>query len=212
MSTARNDPRPDPPSGTEAFRQALRYALAATEHMRPELMPRPTPCQRWDLRMLLMHAAESLDALSEGFAAARVDLASPAAQSDVAADPGFAFRQRAWTLLVSCGRADSPGGLVTVGGCPMAAGLLATAGALEIAVHGWDIARACGSPAPIPAPLAGWLLRVAPSLITPADRRDLFSPPVPVPAGADVSDCLAAYLGRAPRYPDRAEGGSETGV
>jgi uncharacterized protein (TIGR03086 family) len=198
MSTASDDRGPAQPSGTEAFRQALRYALAATEHVAPELMPRPTPCQGWDLRMLLTHAAESLDALSEGFAGAPIDLVPPAARSDVTADPGFAFRERAWTLLVSCGRAD-PGGLVMVGGCPMAPGLLAAAGALEIAVHGWDITRACGDDAPIPAPLAGWLLRAAPLLISRADRGELFAAPVRVPAGADVSDRLAAYLGRAPR-------------
>ena len=50
-------------TGAEAFRQALHYALAVTEGVTPELMPRPTPCRGWDLRMLLMHAAESLAAL-----------------------------------------------------------------------------------------------------------------------------------------------------
>jgi uncharacterized protein (TIGR03086 family) len=200
MSTASADRRPGPPSGTEAFRQALRYALAAAEQVTPELMPCPTPCRRWDLRMLLMHAAESLAALTEGLASARIGLAPEAGRCDVVCDPGLAFRQRAWSLLMICGRADPVGGLVTIGDCPMTTGLLATAGALEIAVHGWDIARACGSRAPIPEALAAGLLRAAPVLVSLADRRDLFAHPVPAPAGASVSDRLAAYLGRAPLW------------
>jgi uncharacterized protein (TIGR03086 family) len=183
-----------PPAGTAAFQRALRYALAAAGHVTPDLLARPTPCRGWDLRMLLLHATDSLAALAEGLYDGRVLLY---AQADAAADPGVLFRQRARRLLASCERADLADGVITVGGCPMAATVLVSAGALEIAVHGWDIAQACGSREPIPAPLAAGLLRAAPLLITDADRQRLFDPPVRVGAAASPSDRLIAFLGRA---------------
>jgi hypothetical protein len=113
-----------------------------------------------------------------------------------AADPAVLFRWRARRLLGSCSRADLADGVITVGGCPMAAMVLVTAGALEIAVHGWDVAQACGSREPIPAPLAAGLLRAAPLLVTDLDRRHLFAAPVRVTAAASPSDRLTAFLGR----------------
>jgi uncharacterized protein (TIGR03086 family) len=194
-----------PPSGTAAFEWALRYALVAAGHATPELMDRPTPCRAWDLRMLLLHATDSLAALAEGLDDGRVLLHSEAAAADprvllhpeaAAADPAVLFRWRARRLLGSCSRADLADGVITVGGCPMAAMVLVTAGALEIAVHGWDVAQACGSREPIPAPLAAGLLRAAPLLVTDLDRRHLFAAPVRVTAAASPSDRLTAFLGR----------------
>ena len=72
-------------------------------------------------------------------------------------------------------------------------------GALEIAQHGWDISRACGTRRPIPRALAAGLLAIAPLLVAEAGRGPLFAPPViPAPA-AGPSDRLAAFLGRDPR-------------
>jgi uncharacterized protein (TIGR03086 family) len=184
------------PGDTAAFRQALRYALAAARQVTPELMPRPTPCRAWDLRMLLLHATDSLAALAEGLDGRHVGLYPQHDSASFAADPCQAFRQRARDLLGSCDRADADRSVVTVGGCPMAASLLTMAGALEIAVHGWDIARSCGHREPIPAPLAAGLLRVAPLLIAAGDRQLLFAAPVAVPATASPSDRLAAFTGR----------------
>lgn len=189
-----------PPSGVAAFQRALRYALVASGLVTPEQMGRPTPCRGWDLRMLLLHATDSLAALAEGLDDGRVRLpaetAGPGPLADAGTDPGSVFRWRALRLLGSCSRANLAGGVITVGGCPMAPTLLVATGALEIAVHGWDIAQACGSREPIPGPLAAGLLRAAPLLITEADRQQLFAAPVRVPAAASASDRLTAFLGR----------------
>jgi uncharacterized protein (TIGR03086 family) len=183
-------------SPAAAFRRALQYALVAAGPVTPDLLARPTPCHGWDLRMLLLHANDSMAALAEGLDDGRVLLDAEESRADMAADPGVFFRWRARRLLGSCAQADLPGAVITVGGCPMAAGLLVTAGALEIAVHGWDIGQACGSREPIPTALAAWLLRAAPLLITDADRQQLFGSPVRVTAAASPSDRLTAFLGR----------------
>jgi hypothetical protein len=54
----------------------------------------------------------------------------------------------AWT---SAGRQHP---VIDIAGCPLAVSVLAAAGALKIAVHGWDMSRACGHRRPIPQALA----------------------------------------------------------
>lgn len=78
--------------------------------------------------------------------------------------------------------------------------MVAAVGAIEIAVHGWDVATACGERRPIPAPMAEELLDLALLLITPHDRPSRFGRPVAVPAYAPAQDHLLAYLGRRPDW------------
>jgi len=67
---------------------------------------------------------------------------------------------------------------------------------MEIAVHGWDIAVACGHPRPIPAELASPLLRAADLLLPASARPDLFAEPLRPPVPATPSGTLLAFLGR----------------
>lgn len=89
--------------------------------------------------------------------------------------------------------------MVSVGGLPAPAELVAAAGAVEIAVHGWDVGRACGHDRPIPEPLATEMLGLVPLVVADADRPRRFAEPVAVPAEASPGDRLVAFLGRRPR-------------
>jgi uncharacterized protein (TIGR03086 family) len=187
-----------PADGARLVGPSISYALGAVLAVTPELLSRPTPCREWDLRMLLRHASESLAVLGEGIATGRVALDPTAEDGDLAADPVRAFRDRAWQLF---GAWTSPGHqrqVVEIAGCPLAASVMAAAAALEVAVHGWDISRACGQRQPIPPALATGLLAVAPVLVPRTGRYPLFAAPVTVGATASPSDRLAAFLGRAP--------------
>jgi uncharacterized protein (TIGR03086 family) len=176
--------------------QAIDYALGTVQVVTPELLSRPTPCSCWDLRMLLRHASESLAALREGIDAGRVSLCPSA--DDPTANPVRTFRESADLLLCAWARASRPRDVIAIADRCMPADIMAAAGALEIAVHGWDVSRACGYRRPIPRPLAADLLALAPLLVPAAGRHPLFAGPVPVPARAIPSDRLAAFLGRAP--------------
>jgi uncharacterized protein (TIGR03086 family) len=179
---------------------AVSYALGNAEVVTPDLLARPTPCGGWDLRILLQHGCESMAALEEGFASGCVRLA---VAGDCAHDSGPAalFITRARSLL-GCWGAGAGRPAVAVGGWPLATEIVAAAGALEIAVHGWDIAQASGSRVPIPASLAASLLEIAPLLITDADRAQLFAAPLAAQSGAGASEQLTAFLGRpGPGYP-----------
>jgi uncharacterized protein (TIGR03086 family) len=187
--------------GLGVLEHAVSYALTAAAAATPDLLPRPTPCRGWDLRMLLLHACESVAALTEGFDDGSIGLHPSEADRGMAADPAQILRDRAVTLLGACrfaGQEPDPcRAVISVGGCPLAAGVLIAAGALEIAVHGWDISQACGRREPIPHLLAVQLLHVAPLLVAVDDRDPLFAAPRSVAAGAGPSDKLTAFLGRA---------------
>jgi uncharacterized protein (TIGR03086 family) len=177
---------------------AVGYALRAAAPVTPQLMSCPTPCQRWDLRMLLRHSAESLAALREGIGGGRVCLHAGPESAEVLADPAAEFRTRAVALLGACDDAAGHHPLISVADRCLPLSLAAGVGALEVAMHGWDISRACGAREPIPGPLATRLLEISP-LLVPRDGRDpLFAAPVTVEPGRGLSDQLAAWLGRDP--------------
>jgi uncharacterized protein (TIGR03086 family) len=188
-----------PAEGARLLEPSISYALGAVLAVTPELLPRPTPCRGWDLRMLLRHACESLTAFGEGIETGRVSLDPAAEDSDLEADPARAFRDRACQLLDAWTSPGHQRQVIEIGGCPLAASVMAAAAALEVTVHGWDISQACGQHQPIPRATATSLLAIAPILVPRAGRHPLFAAPVTVPATAGPSDQLAAFLGRAPR-------------
>jgi uncharacterized protein (TIGR03086 family) len=186
--------------------QAISYADGVLDAVTAQLLSQPTPCHAWNLRMLLEHAEESLGTLHEGITARGVaanPAQTPALASGVssAAALASAFRQRATALRHASAQADGDVP-VTIGGHPMPLDCLRTVGALEIAVHAWDISQACGQRLPIPDESATDLLTQAFLLVPRLGRQPLFAAPAPVPPRSTSSDRLTAYLGR-PARPAR---------
>jgi uncharacterized protein (TIGR03086 family) len=185
-------------SGVGLLESAVSYALASAGQATPQQLPLATPCTDWDLRMLLHHVSDSLDVLSETIRTGCAGLDPPPDDDGPGLDPVSALRHRASTLLATCAAAEPPDRLVAIADRELTTGVVATAGALEIAVHGWDISVACGACQPVPAVLAAALLPIAPLLITPGTRPGLFGDPVPVSRLACPGDQLTAFLGRQP--------------
>jgi uncharacterized protein (TIGR03086 family) len=176
---------------------AICYALAVAQDVTLEVLPHPTPCEGWDVQMLLRHASESLAALREGVDDGRIGL--DPAPDEPSGDPVEVFRERAGQLLgVWTGAVGQPA-LIAVADRCLTLALMASTGALELAVHGWDLSWACGQHQPIPQALATGLLRTSAALVPRTGRYPLFAPPVAVPPTASPSDRLVAYLGRNPR-------------
>jgi len=195
---------------------AIRYALGACAQVAPGEMALATPCAEWDLAALLAHLATSMADLESAIRTGNLDLDSvdlPAAGppgppgppgSPVRGDPVEVLRDRAANLLVACYDHHGPQRLVVVGGLPLAAGIVACTGAVEIAVHGWDVSAARGRGVPIPPALATRMLGLCPLLVT--SRAGLFAPPVEVPQQASPCDRLVAYLGRTPVHQTSVTG------
>src|SRR5580704_4158034 len=190
----------DPPSGvTGLLAGAISYMLGVCALVRPGEMALPTPCADWDLGMLLGHLSDSMADLETAIRTGDLDLERP--PDHAAGDPVETLRDRAAQLLCAAYGYGDPERFVAVGGLPIPVGLVACTGAVEIAVHGWDVSAARGSAGyggacPIPAALATRMLRLSPLLV--AGREGLFAVPVDVPAQASPGDRLVGYLGRRP--------------
>jgi uncharacterized protein (TIGR03086 family) len=175
------------------LQRAISYALDVVDAVTPAMLGRPTPCRGWDLRMLLRHACESTTALHEGLDAGRIGLHA-APDDDSTTEPTRVFRARAGRLRDRWPTHDAQ--VIAIADCRLADTVMAGAGALEFAVHGWDVSQACGQRRPIPPDLATDLLGIARALVPVANRRHLFAPPVPVGPEASAGERLVAYLGR----------------
>ena len=175
---------------------ALEYALGAAALVTPRHLSRPTPCPDWDLAALLDHLSDSIGALYEALATGGIAAHAGPGSIGPRSDHVTRLRgQAAWLLVAAGGPA---GRLVAVGDRTLSAPLLALTGAIEITIHGWDIAVACGARRPVPPGLAAVLLPLAPLLITPSTRPGLFADPVRLPGPACPGDQLVAFLGRRP--------------
>jgi uncharacterized protein (TIGR03086 family) len=188
--------------------QAISYAARSVLDVTPALLPRPTPCRGWNLDMLLRHASESLAALHDGTVTGHIGLIPASPDRDPAADPARTFRDQAGRLLAARATAGRRQQVLDIGDLPLPAIAMECTGAIEIAVHGWDISQASGQRRPIPDALAATLLAIAPLLIPVTGRHPLFSPPVTATAQASPGDRLVAFLGRRPQsdpFSARAE-------
>ena len=184
--------------------RAVRYTLSAARLATPLRMALPTPCADWDLEALLRHVGDSMDVLAAALSAGFVGT-GPAAGSR-GLNPVADLSQRATTLLCACAVAGSGERRVAIGDRELTTSLVVMAGAVEIAVHGWDISMACGAAERIPSGLASDLLPIAVLLTPPGARAGLFADPVHVSERACPGDLLVAFLGRHPG-PDASGGG-----
>lgn len=172
----------------ELLERALGYTRVALADVGPGNLEAPTPCSGWTLARLLVHMEDALDAFTE--AAAGQVRVEPAAPTDDRVD---ALREKACALLGAWTQARPAS--VAVGDRRLDAPLLVATAALEITVHGWDVAQATGRCTPIPDDLARGLHPIAARIVQPADRGSRFGP-ARRPATTSQTDALLAYLGR----------------
>jgi uncharacterized protein (TIGR03086 family) len=191
-------PAPAPVPELALLERALGYTRCALVASLPVDPGTPTPCETWDLGDLLHHMLDSLTALDEAGRRGRVSLHAVPAPHDPLPETEplvTALQQRACGLLDTWSRGGGEA-LVSIAGSPLRAGLVAAAGALEVAVHGWDVGRAVKVDHPFPDTLAADLLVYLPLLVTPVDRPDRFAAPLTAPDDAPAAERLLATLGR----------------
>lgn len=176
--------------------RAIGYTRTSLQLVTSAELTRSTPCRDWDLETLLHHMNDSLLALQDAADLGYVDLA-PVGNADPAADIVATLRARACSVLGAWTN-HSGAELVSVAGCPLTASILASTGALEIAVHGWDVAQACGQRRPLPTQLADELLELVPLLVSNSDRPARFGAAADPPRFGSPGDRLLAALGRRP--------------
>ncbi|MEU5259356.1 maleylpyruvate isomerase family mycothiol-dependent enzyme [Amycolatopsis sp. NPDC021455] len=172
---------------------ALDYAVTSAAGIGLADLRRPSACAGWTVADVLAHLTESLRCLATSLTSGVVP--------GVAARPAGPITAR--TLSRGLGRAAvsfaaaarDPRGRrsVAVDGLPLPCHRLIVVGALEAAVHGWDIARG-----PLPGDLATRLLAALPLVVDDTTRRGVFADPVALPPGRPAGERLLAALGREP--------------
>lgn len=187
--------------GAELLERAVGYTRTSLPLVAVADLCAPTPCADWDLLALLRHMNDSLATFTEAADIGYVDLV-PVRGADTDPDDGQMLverlKGRACALLGAWAHQPKTGP-VTVKDRELPSDLLAAAGSLEIAVHGWDVAQACGVDRPLPAALAVKLLDVVPLCVSDADRPARFAERIDVPLHARPSTRLLAALGRTAR-------------
>jgi uncharacterized protein (TIGR03086 family) len=158
---------------------AAAYLVDSLEQVRPDDLDAPTPCTEWTVCDLLVHLGDATAALLE------------AADGVVTDEPRFGGSVLARARLLAAG--GVPPGPVQVGDRVLDGDLLDAAGALELAVHGWDLGTALRRTSPIPENLARQLLVVCAAL--PVDRPE-FAPAITPPLAATAAQRLLNFLGR----------------
>jgi len=185
---------------------AMDHAVAATAELvkavRPADLDGPTPCAEWHVRALLSHVVGTLwlgEALLAD-TAPRVPI-EPGGLPDgdvLAGDPAAAYAAAASAMLAAAGRGDA---VLRTHATPlgeMPGPVLAESITLDIAVHGWDLARATGQPATLEDELAAHVLAFAEQALTDERRGLRMAPSIPTSPAAPVTDRLVAFLGRRP--------------
>ena len=195
MSSATGQSRP--PRAVELLERAIGYTRSSLVLVTDADLARATPCAGWVLQDLLTHMDDSLDAMADAARATSLSLVPSRPPAD-SAELLDSICRRARGLLAQWHPVDDRGLVddVGVGTLWLSRELLGSVGALEIALHGWDVAEAIGRPRSIPPSLAMDLWPVARDHITDDDRPHRFAAPVEVSDWATPAARLLAHAGR----------------
>jgi uncharacterized protein (TIGR03086 family) len=176
--------------------QALQGTLAIVRKVRRTDLDRPTPCASWDVRALVNHFVGTTR-----WWAVTIAGAGDVADADYAAGDFVAAYEESIDIVGPAFAAE--GALDKMIQLPFGeftGAVVRNMAALDQFAHGWDLARAIGSPADLDPGLADQLLEHARLLIVDAlrgpDGQAPFGPATQAPAGAGPADQLAAFLGR----------------
>ena len=180
--------------------RALDQTGAIIARVRPEQATLPTPCRSWDVRALVNHVVQDVQqftAMAGGGAWEQHD------RDVVGDDWAGAYRAAAGALLAAWQR---PGALeqtvrLPVGEVP--ASWRVDQQITDLAVHGWDVAKATGQPTGLDPELGQLALAWGRENLQPQFRGDeasgrVFGVEVRVDADAPLYDRLAGFFGRDP--------------
>jgi len=185
----------------------LQRACAATQPIVEQVTPADyanrTPCTEWDVHDLVNHLLGTLElgrALFSDTAPETDAGPGEVPSADLAGDdPAKAYRVGMESLLAAAtGDAVDRAHATPFGEMPGA--MVAGFTAVDVLVHGWDLARATGQAVGFDDALAGEILGFARKTISDDTRAPRIGPEVPAPDGADASaiDRLVAFMGRTP--------------
>jgi uncharacterized protein (TIGR03086 family) len=156
----------------------------------------PTPCDEWDVKGLLNHTISVVTMFDGAARGAEFD-GSHFASDNVGDDAGASYKAAADKLHDAL---RAPGVVDSVWNMPFGAvpGNVAVGFAtLEVAQHGWDVAKATGQTPDFDQEVTEAAITAAHAAPAELVRNpSVFGPEADCPESASMADRLAAFLGR----------------
>lgn len=169
----------------EQLQAGYDWTAARLASIRPEHLDRPTPCSDFDLGQLLVHLNDSV--------ARFVTAVGGNVPPDAGTGPVDRFASLPSASVAAWADADLTATFeLPIGTLP--APLVAQINLAEVVVHGWDVSRATGEGADVPADLADAVTQFGHMILTDDNRAPAFGPAQP--GGTTPSDRMAAFYGR----------------
>ena len=179
----------------ERIERATAFASQKVKGVTPADLSKPTPCSEFDARALLNHMTGGLAMLTT---AAQGNKAVMPEGDQFGSDPAGTYETRRSALLTAIrgeGALDRDWEM-PFGTLPGA--MMAQIAFMEHLTHAWDLAKATGQDATLPADLVTECVDV----VTPMDAMlrtpGVCGPAVSVPNDASAQDKLIAFMGRHP--------------
>lgn len=188
-------------------RPVLGLALDQTHTLlaavRPDQLGNRTPCASWELRDLLGHVVNDLEAFLVQAQGERPDWGKPA--PELTDGWSAAFRVKADEVMEAWWAAGDLSGTITlpVGEAPATTPVYQAI--TEFGVHSWDVARAIGEGSELNPEVAEAAMSWAPGMLRPEFRGSeadgmAIGPEVEVDDDAPVYDRLVGFFGRDPQW------------
>jgi uncharacterized protein (TIGR03086 family) len=180
----------------ELLRRAVDQTGGIVSNVKPDQLGGASPCAEWDVRGLLNH---TIGVVSMFDVIARGGTFDPSLfeRDNVGDDPGASYQAAATKFRDALGQ---PGVIDSTWNMPFGAvpGAIGVSFAtLELAQHGWDVAKGTGQQPEFDADVTAAAFAMARGV--PAEQvrvPGVFGAETPCPATAPAHDQLAAFLGR----------------
>ena len=153
-----------------------------------EKLDGPTPCDEWDVRTLMNHMLDTQHYFVGAAKGEDVSLPSPEPPERLGADPVADFQRARDETLDTFGEE----GVIERTGPSLGIAFG------DLLLHSWDLARATGQDATMPAGLAEAAYEMLHGRLTDENRQGAFKPEIAVSPDASTQDKLLAYTGRSP--------------
>lgn len=180
-------------------------ACASTQRIVEQItdgdLDRPTPCTDWTVAQLLNHVIGTLHlgrALLEDTPPTVAMMPGDLPEDDLFEGDAAKAYQAGVEALLAAAQPDTFARMHTTPLGEMPGEILGGFTTLDIAVHGWDLAKAIGQNVELDNALANEILAFAHQTLTDDTRAPRIAPEVAVGPSASETDRLVAYLGRTP--------------
>jgi uncharacterized protein (TIGR03086 family) len=184
---------------TEALHRALTEITRISDGIVRDDLAHSTPCEDFDVKALLNHTVASMQGLAEAASGRPWDM-SAYGRDVLDDDPKEAVRSAAAALRDATSAADILERPWAMPGGDRPGAQAIAIGIMEVAQHGWDLARATGQQPALDPAVSELALELARQNLPPDDERPpaAFARSVPVGDDAPAHDRLAAFMGRQP--------------